>query len=294
MNTAPSSLLPAIVPAAGKSRRMGRPKLLIPFGGVPLIARVVRALLDGGAGLVIVVSPPDDVPEGPAIADRAREAGARVVTPSARPAEMRESVELALAELKRNGPPRALMLTPADSPALTSEIVRRVLDRWTESPESMVIPVAGGKRTHPLILPWDLARRIPAIPAHLGINSLATAHPERIVEIEIPAPELAEDMNTPEDLSRWRGGQDATVTVRLFAVARERAGASQVEVSLMLPATVADLRAALALQHPALAPLAPRVMIAVDAEYASDTSIIEAGTSIALIPPVSGGAEESR
>ena len=49
--------IPAIVPAAGKSRRMGQPKMLLPFGGQPLIGRVVRALLEGGAEPVIVVAP---------------------------------------------------------------------------------------------------------------------------------------------------------------------------------------------------------------------------------------------
>ena len=45
----------AIVPAAGLSTRMGRPKLLLPFGGEPLIVRVVNALRQGGAAPVVVV-----------------------------------------------------------------------------------------------------------------------------------------------------------------------------------------------------------------------------------------------
>ena len=36
----------AIVPAAGASVRMGRPKLLIEFDGLPLIAKVVAALVE--------------------------------------------------------------------------------------------------------------------------------------------------------------------------------------------------------------------------------------------------------
>jgi molybdenum cofactor cytidylyltransferase len=289
-----TSRIPAIVPAAGKSRRMGQPKLLLSFGGEPLIGRVVKALSEGGVSFVIVISPPADQPDGPLVADAARRAGARVITPANRPPEMRESVELGIAEVEREktGPPPAFLLTPADSPALTPQIVRSLLERWAESPGSLVVPVAGGKRTHPLVLPWDLARQIPSLPDHLGVNSLIPANPGRVVEIEIPTPELAENLNTPEDLARWQTRQKTALTVRLFAVARERAGRPQIEVSLPLPATVADLRTAIALQHPALAPLASRVMIAIDADYASDDSSIEAGTSIALIPPVSGGTED--
>jgi CTP:molybdopterin cytidylyltransferase MocA/molybdopterin converting factor small subunit len=275
---------------------MGRPKLLLRFGGEPLIGRVVRALRDGGTAPVIVVSPPAEEPEGPPVADAARGAGASVVTPARRPRNMRGSVELGVAELERQagGPPPALLLTPGDSPALTAAIVRRVLDRWAGSPESMVVPVAGGKRAHPLVLPWDLARQIPSLPGHLGVNSLIPANRKRVLELEIATPELAENLNTPEDLERWQARQRSTVTVRLFAVARERAGRAQIDVELPLPSTVGDLRSAISAQYPALGPLVARVMIAVEAEYASDGLMIGPGASIALIPPVSGGSGEPK
>ncbi|RUL81420.1 MoaD/ThiS family protein [Tautonia sociabilis] len=80
-----------------------------------------------------------------------------------------------------------------------------------------------------------------------------------------------------------------TVTVRLFAVARQRAGAPEVLVELPDPATVADLKRAVAGQHPALAPLLPGMMVAVSAEYAGEDRRIGPDDEVALIPPVSGG-----
>jgi CTP:molybdopterin cytidylyltransferase MocA len=50
----------AVLPAAGGSLRMGRPKLLLPFNGGPLVAGVVNALLGGGAGEIVLVTAPDD------------------------------------------------------------------------------------------------------------------------------------------------------------------------------------------------------------------------------------------
>ena len=52
----------AIVPAAGRSERMGRPKLILPIGGATVIARVVAALRQGGAEPVVVVAPPAEAP----------------------------------------------------------------------------------------------------------------------------------------------------------------------------------------------------------------------------------------
>src|SRR5215468_2464915 len=65
----------AIVPAAGRSVRMGRPKLVLTIGGQTVLARVVKALRAGGAGRVVVVAPPADSDEGPAIAAEGRLAG---------------------------------------------------------------------------------------------------------------------------------------------------------------------------------------------------------------------------
>jgi molybdopterin converting factor subunit 1 len=79
------------------------------------------------------------------------------------------------------------------------------------------------------------------------------------------------------------------VTVRMFALARDRAGRTAVELELAEPATVADLKRALAAAVPDLAPLVPNLMIAVNAEYAGDAQAIEPGAELAAIPPVSGG-----
>src|SRR5581483_10763849 len=79
-------------------------------------------------------------------------------------------------------------------------------------------------------------------------------------------------------------------TVRLFALARERVGRPEVRIELPEPATVADLRAALASQWPDIAPLWSRVLIAVDSEYAADDATITPDSQIAVIPPVSGGS----
>jgi molybdenum cofactor cytidylyltransferase len=284
-----STTLPAIVPAAGKSRRMGRPKQLLPFNGQPLIGRVVSVLLLGGASPVLVITPPTNAAEGPPIADAARQAGAAVITPTHRPADMRESAEIAIEQLGRDGPPSGFILTPGDNPGITPEIVRQLLERSTQAPGSMIIPRAGGRRTHPIVLPWDLARQIPELPRHQGINALMTAHPERVIEIEVPHPELADELNTPVDFERWQRRLRSFLTIRLFAGAKERAGRAEIEIDIQLPATVADLRLVLALQHPELAPLAPSVSIALDSEYATDATLILPGAQVALIPPVSGG-----
>ena len=84
-----------------------------------------------------------------------------------------------------------------------------------------------------------------------------------------------------------------TVRVRLFARARDLAGADVVSVEVPAGATVADLRARLGDECPALRPLLPRSAVAVNEEFADDGTPIPSGAEVALLPPVSGGENVS-
>ena len=79
------------------------------------------------------------------------------------------------------------------------------------------------------------------------------------------------------------------VNVKLFALAKQLAGSDTIEVELSEAATVNDLRRGLAETCPALEGLMNQMMIAVDSEYADDTTAIMPGADVACIPPVSGG-----
>lgn len=79
------------------------------------------------------------------------------------------------------------------------------------------------------------------------------------------------------------------LAVKLFARARDLVGASQVELELSDQCTVSDLRTALTRRYPALAPLAPSLLIAVGTDYAPDEATLSAQSDVACFPPVSGG-----
>jgi molybdopterin converting factor subunit 1 len=79
------------------------------------------------------------------------------------------------------------------------------------------------------------------------------------------------------------------VEVKLFAAARQLAGADSLPVELPDNPTVGELRSALVARAPALEALVRRALFAVNAEYAGEQSIIPAGAEVACIPPVSGG-----
>jgi molybdenum cofactor cytidylyltransferase len=196
-------VIAAVVPAAGRSERMGRPKLILPVRGTPLIARVVAALREGGAGRVVVVAPPLAEPGSGRLVETAGGQGAEVVVAGRPPLDMRASVELGLAHLAKGPEPSAILLTPGDLPGLNRMAVARVIEAAAQFPGRIILPRHAGKRCHPLLLPWGLASEITRLPAGVGVNALLADHPDEIVSVEVDDPAILKDLDTPADYERW-------------------------------------------------------------------------------------------
>jgi molybdopterin synthase catalytic subunit len=99
-------------------------------------------------------------------------------------------------------------------------------------------------------------------------------------------PEVCSPTSTPAAVADCNGYRQrmVTVSVRLFAGLRERAGWSQREVAA---GTVGEIWPALGLGDEP-----PGLLYAVNKEYATREHALADGDEVALIPPVSGGAFE--
>lgn len=84
------------------------------------------------------------------------------------------------------------------------------------------------------------------------------------------------------------------ITALLFGQAREWVGSSSVDLTVEAPATVESAFAILKSQHPRLAEMQRSLLFAVNEEYASLSHPLSEGDRLAVLPPVSGGAAESR
>lgn len=192
----------SIIPAAGHSRRMGQPKLLLDLGGHSVLARLLTTLntIEEIEAVCLVVRR-DDL----ALAEEAARGGATVLQPEHDPPEMRDSVEFALAEIERRFSPQsddAWMLIPADHPLIEPDTLRQIVDAWNSRSADVLIPTHQGKGGHPTLFRWSTADRINSIPADQGINHLLHGQAFKVERIEFDAPELLIDLDTPEDYER--------------------------------------------------------------------------------------------
>jgi len=183
----------AIVLAAGRSRRMGAQKLLLPLGGRPVIVRVVDELLRCDLARVLVVVNPSGGPIREALAGREVE----FVLNEAPESEMLDSLRCAL----RAVPPACdwILVMPADHPGIDAATVHRLLEAARDSKRGIVAPVWNGRRGHPLLIARrhreELLRRHDAV----GLRGLLAAHPDDILEVASPTPAILQDLDTPAD-----------------------------------------------------------------------------------------------
>lgn len=189
----------AIVPAAGRSQRMGRPKLLAPWRGQPLIAATIRAWQTAAVEAVVVVV---DAGDSDLIA-ATQQLGVELVLPAHRPAEMKDSVRIALEHVQTKLAPTAAdvwLLAPADMPELSPAVARQLISAAAQHPGRIVVPVHDGRRGHPVLFPWTLAAEVATLAAHEGVSALVSRH--EVVALECGAACLAADIDSPDDLAR--------------------------------------------------------------------------------------------
>ena len=198
----PAARVFAVVPAAGRSRRMGQAKLLLPWREATVIEQVLAAWQGSRVACVVVVVHPDDTE----LADVCRRAGAIVQVAATPPPDMKASVRLGLEWLDEHFAPTAAdawMLAPADVPELTSRQIDRVLAEFDPSAGEILVPVHAGRRGHPVLFPWPLAAEVPRLADDEGINALVKRHPVR--ELPNDDPGILTDLDTPEDYRRLQG-----------------------------------------------------------------------------------------
>jgi molybdenum cofactor cytidylyltransferase len=199
----------ALLPAAGKSTRMGRPKLALPLGGRTVLEHTVGAIRQAGVEHILVVVGPH-VPE---LAGLAAAAGASVLQLAAETADMRATVEEGLRWLEERFHPTAdagWLLCPADHPVLDAGVVRRLLQARRDTPHgTILIPTFQGRRGHPALIDWRHVPGIRALPPGVGLNGYLRRQGAETIEVPVESASVLCDLDTPQDYEKLLPGMKA-------------------------------------------------------------------------------------
>jgi molybdenum cofactor cytidylyltransferase len=186
----------AIVLAAGRSRRMGAQKLVLPFAGSTVVARVVDAFLGASVDTVVVVIRADDTQI------RAALAGRRLVfveNPDGT-GDMLSSVRCGLRALPSAA--ETVVVAPGDQPSLEPGLIRQMLSAFRACGRGILVPVHQGRRGHPLVFGARFREELLTSHEGTGLRGLLQSHPAEIIEWPTPEAAVLEDLDTPKDYQR--------------------------------------------------------------------------------------------
>lgn len=180
----------AIITAAGRCRRMGRFKPLLPIGDTPAILHMLDKYFASGVSHAVIVTGYQ--------ADRLKEACSiysnitYVHNPGFLTNEMFDSIRLGLSVVPEGYD--ELLFTPVDIPFVSKESIRTVI----ETPGDFVLPTHNHRKGHPLKISRSY---LPGILEHDGTDGLRGAFNKlalKPVFTEVDDPFILNDMDTPE------------------------------------------------------------------------------------------------
>lgn len=184
-----------VVLAGGGSTRMGRPKATLPWRGRTFCEAALRAIADAGCAPLLVVSGVHAEATGRAIPEDLDVTHLRNPTPER---GQLSSLKLALAWLATRRDVGAALVSLIDHPGVRATTVERLRD--AAQPDSIVVPIRGGRRGHPVVFGTDLFAELGTTPDDQGARAVVRRDPARVVEIEVDDPAIHMDVDTPSDL----------------------------------------------------------------------------------------------
>ena len=182
----------AIILAAGRSRRIGKFKPLLPFGNKTVIESCVSNLRTASVAEIVVVlgHRAEDVRE------KLKSASVAFVTNPNPDSEMSASIVLGVDALTDIA--RAVLITPADHPAIHPETIGLLIEKWRGGAK-LIQPDFEGKGGHPVLIDLSYRDELKRLDPHAGLRGFFDKHRADVLRLGVDSPFVARDIDTWED-----------------------------------------------------------------------------------------------
>lgn len=204
----------AVVLAAGRSQRMGQPKMILPWGDTTIIGQVVRTLALARLNEIVVVT-------GGArheVEEALKDFPARTVyNPRYAEDQMAISLWMGLACLPSGID--AALIALGDQPQIQLEVIQQVLQGYQDSRAPLVFPSYHMRRGHPWIIArplWKMLQKAgspdaenPGVKPFQSLRDVLHAYADQIHYVDVDQDSILRDLDTPADYHRERPGGQA-------------------------------------------------------------------------------------
>jgi molybdenum cofactor cytidylyltransferase len=186
-------MITALLLAAGSSRRMGRPKLLLELEGKPLIRRAAELAEATKADELLVVVGPNREEMERALAGTS----AQLVDNTDHLTGMASSLRAGLRAL---GPDtQAVVVLLGDQPFQAPTVVDQLIDTFRSSGRPIVVPLYSGRRGNPVLFGRPLFEELARQQGDQGGREVVEADPDRVATVAFDSERPQLDLDTWDD-----------------------------------------------------------------------------------------------
>ena len=196
-------MIAAIILAAGQSRRMGQPKMVLPWGKLTVIEHVITVFQRAGIEDILVVTGAD------------REQVEHALEPYTirfvhnqeyRYGEMLSSLQHGLRGMKPEA--EATLIGLGDQPQVQESTVRLVMGAHLQNRTGLVVPSFQKRRGHPWLAARSLWGELLSMSPPASLRDFLNQHSAEIDYVNLDTSSILADLDTPHDYERFRPLQD--------------------------------------------------------------------------------------
>lgn len=186
----------AIILAAGESRRMGKPKLLLPFGEKTIIETVIQnAILSKVDEVLVVLGSSQDK-----IEQKIKKLPIKIIVNPHFSKGMLSSIQCGIQSIPKNA--QAVLIMLGDQPSISSDIINKTIDSFKSTKKGIILPVYKNKRGHPVLIDNKYRDEFENLNPDIGLRELIHNNTEDIMEVELKTPTINQNINDVDDYKR--------------------------------------------------------------------------------------------
>lgn len=192
-------MISAIILAAGESKRMGQPKMLLPWGETTVLGQVISVLRSAGVEDIVTIT--GGFREQ--VETVAMQSGSQVAFNDGYASnEMLSSIQCGLRSLQAKA--EAALICLGDQPQVQERSVRRVRDTFERSRSRLVVPSYQMRRGHPWLVARLLWEELLKMKSPQSPRDFLNSHAKEIEYVDIDSPSILQDLDTPVDYLKFK------------------------------------------------------------------------------------------
>jgi molybdenum cofactor cytidylyltransferase len=192
-------MISVIVLAAGQSKRMGQPKMLLPWGHLTVIEQVVTTFLNAGLEDILIVTGGARAEVEKAVE---RYPVRKVHNLDYAAGEMLSSLQCGLRGMSERA--EAALIALGDQPQVREGSVRAICEAYQLLRSELIVPSFQMKRGHPWLVTRSLWDEVLALEPPATLRDFLNNHVPSIQYVNLNTPTILADLDTPEDYQKSR------------------------------------------------------------------------------------------